>query len=128
VENGTKEIKTMKYQNLENRLINFSVEVIKTAKELPSDFIFDNLKKQLVRSAVSPTLNYAEASGAESRRDFLHKMKIALKELRETHVTLKIISGTTSKQNESIVALTNECNQLISIFVASCKTASQKKN
>jgi len=80
----------------------------------------------LVRSGSSPALNYGEAQAAESRNDFIHKMKVILKELRESMVSLKIIERRTMHNLENTLVAKNECNQLIAIFVKSIETA--KKN
>jgi len=79
--------------DLEERLIRFSVEIITLCGKIEGDFSSQHLAKQLIRSATSSALNYGEAQGAESSRDFLHKMKICLKELRESLVNLKIQKG-----------------------------------
>jgi four helix bundle protein len=80
-----------------------------------------------VRSGTSPALQYGEAQSAESRNDFIHKLKILLKELRETHVSLKIIKRVPlTKKVDIIDGAIQECNELISIFVKSIQTA--KKN
>jgi four helix bundle protein len=77
-----------------------------------------------VRSGTSPAPNYAEAKDAESRKDFVHKIKVVLKELRETYVWLRIIQQAKLLANvERIKGLIDECNELISIFVKSVKTA-----
>jgi four helix bundle protein len=76
---------------------------------------------QLVRAATSTAANYAEARAAESRRDFIHKMQVCLKELRETGVWLEIVSRLDDP--DRVYALASECNELTAIFVASIKTA-----
>ena len=76
----------------------------------------------MIRSSTSPGANYSEATDAESRRDFIHKMKICLKELRETHFWLKFKSGVAAHDTNDD-ALMKECDELIAIFVASLKTA-----
>ncbi len=68
---------------LEERLIDFGADICKAVRRLPKDYVGTHLNRQLVRSATSPAANYAEARGAESTRDFVHKMQICLKELRE---------------------------------------------
>jgi len=83
--------------DLEERLIQFAVTVIKLAGSLPNSTIGNHLEGQIIRSATSPALNYGEAQSVESRKDFIHKMSICLKELRETFVALKIIE--TAKKN-----------------------------
>jgi four helix bundle protein len=76
-----------------------------------------------VRSGTSPALNYAEAQSAESKNDFVHKMKICLKELRETLVCLKIILLKGYFKENKLADLVKENNELISIFVKSIQTA-----
>lgn len=111
---------------LEDRLIDFSVHVMDLAESLPNNKIGSHLCGQIIRSCTSPALNYAEAQSAESRNDFLHKMKICLKELRETMVCLKIIERKGGLANQEIInKVKMECNELISIFVKSIVTASQ---
>ncbi|WP_292901736.1 four helix bundle protein [Nonlabens sp.] len=112
----------MKAQDLENRLINFAVSIIKGSKYLDKNFASEHLSKQLIRSSTSIALNYGEARGGESTRDYLHKMKLSLKELRESYINLKIIKGAELMSNiETLDQLIDENNQLISIFVVSIK-------
>lgn len=109
---------------LEDRLIKFAIQVLNISETIFHNYAGQHLAKQIIRSATSPALNYSEAIGAESRKDFAHKIKIGLKELRETFTTLKIIIQKPLSNN---IPLTNEalkeCNELICIFVASIKTA-----
>jgi len=77
--------------DLEERLIDFVVVVSDIVEQLPNTRLGNYLAGQLVRSGCSPALNYGEAQSAESRNDFIHKMKIILKELRESLISLKII-------------------------------------
>ena len=88
-----------------------------------------HLSKQLGRSGTSASLNYGEARGAESRKDFIHKMNVGLKELRETHVCLRIIrnAGFFKDQALKLDKAITENNELISIFVQSIKTAQQNQ-
>ena len=109
---------------LEERLINFSVLIIEISNELPNTKAGNHLSGQLVRSGTSPALNYEEAQSGESRKDFIHKIKIVLKELRETFVCLKIIHRTNLYKSENnIQRAMKENNELISIFVRSAETA-----
>ena len=78
-------------QDLENRLIDFAVQIINVIEALPNTKAGNHIAGQLVRSGTSPAPNYGEAQSAESRKDFIHKMKIALKELRESLIWLRII-------------------------------------
>jgi len=83
--------------------------------------------RQLVRSATSPAANYAEARAAESRRDFVHKMQICLKELRETSVWLRFTERL-GRQSDDVAELADECSQLIAIFVTSINTAKKSRS
>jgi len=110
--------------DLEARLIRFAVRVISIAESLPGTKAGNHLANQLVRSGTSPALNYGEAQDAESKTNFIHKLKIVTKELRETRVSLQIIQlmGATDLANDLRESL-DECNQLISIFVKSIRTS-----
>jgi len=112
---------------LEERLIDFAVQLMEIAELISISYAGKHLGGQLTRSGTSAALNYGEAQGSESQKDFIHKMKIILKELRESHVCLKIIKrkGMFNQADKLGKALI-ECNELISIFVSSCKTAQQK--
>ena len=114
-------------QDLENRLIDFAVAIIDIVELLPNTKAGNHIAGQLVRSGTSPAPNYGEAQSAESRRDFIHKMKVALKELRESMVWLKIIKRKPLCPELDLSAILRECDELISIFVASVKTAEYKE-
>lgn len=114
----------MNSKELEGRLIVFSIQVVKLIKSLPEDRITFHLCGQLLRSATSPALNYGEAQGAESKRDFVHKLGIVLKELRESLNCLKILAGTDYIHEENPVM--KECNELVSIFVKSLETSKKR--
>jgi four helix bundle protein len=109
--------------NLEDRLIDFVVVIIEITENLNNTRAGNHISGQLVRSGTSPALQYGEAQSAESRNDFVHKLKILLKELRETLVSLKIIKKVPLTKKMDLVdkALT-ECNELVSIFVKSINT------
>jgi four helix bundle protein len=112
---------------LEKRLIGFSSIIITFCKECHFDDYTYHLAKQVVRSGSSAALNYGEAQSAESRADFVHKLSLVLKELRETQVTLTIIGETVSCNNPAKISfLLNECNVLISIFQKSINTLNNK--
>ena len=112
--------------DLEERLINFSVTMIKLTEKFPRSFSGNNLANQLGRSGTAPALNYGEAQSAESRNDFIHKMIVILKELRESMISLKIIERRRMYDLDKTISAKDECNQLTSIFVKSIDTA--KKN
>jgi four helix bundle protein len=114
--------------DLEERLINFSVRVIDVVDALPNTRVGNHIANQLVRSGTSPAANYAEAQGAESRRDFIHKMKLVLKELRESYIWLLIIKRKSLMKPDGLLAqVLSESNELISIFVVSIATAQKKR-
>jgi len=77
--------------DLEERLIDFAVLIVEICENMKDTKASNHLSGQLIRSGTSPALNYGEAQGGESRKDFIHKIKIVLKELRESYVCLKII-------------------------------------
>ena len=83
----------MNKYDLEERLIDFLVLIIEIVNEMPNSKAGNHLSGQLVRSGTSISLNYGEAQSAESKKDFIHKMKVILKELRETFVCMKIIQS-----------------------------------
>ena len=113
--------------DLEQRLINFAVRIIRTAESLPKTVVGKHIGGQIIRSGTSPAANYGEAQGAESRSGFIHKLKICLKELRETRIwLLMIVKAGLTKPASKLDALINENNELISIFVKSIKTAKQQ--
>ncbi len=116
------EKKKMTPQEMEARLIEFASRVIDLVEALPKTAAAKHLGNQLLRSGTSPALNYGEAQSAESRDDFLHKMKICLKELRETMICLKLIDKRTWFPENRLAALIYENNELVSMFVASTKT------
>jgi len=79
-------VNTMKKYDLEERLIQFSVFIVKIINEMLNSKAGNHLSGQIVRSGTSVSLNYGGTQSAESRKDFIHKMKVILKELRETFV------------------------------------------
>lgn len=114
--------------DLEDRLINFAVRIIRIAESLPKSKVGKHIVGQIIRSGTSSAPNYGEAQSAESRSDFIHKMKVCLKELRETRIWLLMIVKTSLiKPTSKLESLIDENNQLISIFVTSIKTAQKKK-
>ena len=114
--------------DLEIRLIDFAVRVITVADALPDTPAGKHISRQLLRSGTSPAPNYAEARGAESNADFVHKLKIALKELNETNVWLRMVCRAGLKKIELLEELIDENQQLCRILNASVKTASGNHN
>ncbi len=111
---------------LEERLIDFAVRVINVADKLPKTAVGKHIAGQLLRSGTSPAPNYAEARAAESNADFIHKLKVALKELNETSVWLRVICQAKLMTTTILAELIDENQQLCRILNASIKTA--KKN
>jgi four helix bundle protein len=110
--------------DLEERLINFAVLIVDICEHMPDSKASNHLAGQLIRSGTSPALNYGEAQSGESRKDFIHKIKVVLKELRESYICLKIIYRSKLYRSEDKMKLTMiENNELISIFVKSAETA-----
>ena len=114
----------MTRKELEEKLINFAVLTAEIINEMPNTNFSIHLAIQLVRSCSSPALNYGETQGAESRKDFIHKMSVVLKELRESHNSLRIIKRTKSYKSEiKLDKAISECNELVSIFYRSVQTS-----
>jgi four helix bundle protein len=114
--------------DLEERLIDFAVRIICIAESLPKTKVGNHIAGQLIRCGTSPAPNYGEAQSAESRSDFIHKMKICLKELRETKVWLiMIIRANLIKPKSKLEPDIIENDELISIFMTSIKTAKQNQ-
>jgi four helix bundle protein len=120
------EKKKLTPQEMEERLIEFASRIIELAEALPKTAAAKHLGGQILRSGTSPALNYGEAQGAESREDFVHKMKVCLKELRETLVCLKIIAKRNWFSEKKLAPLIAENNELVSMFVTSVKTATNQ--
>ena len=117
-----------KTYDLEERLIDFAVRIIRMAESLPKTRVGNHITGQLIRCGTSPAPNYGEAQSAESRADFVHKMKVCLKELRETRVwLLMIVRAKLIKPTSKLDLLIQETNELISIFVSSIRTAKKAK-
>ncbi|WP_281231567.1 four helix bundle protein [Flavobacterium gelatinilyticum] len=103
----------MTKQELENRLIDFAATIIIIASKFEKNYAGNHLSGQIIRSGTSPALNYGEAQSAESKKDFIHKMGICLKELRETFVCLKIIEkANLSTDRESLMQVKNRSKSI----------------
>jgi four helix bundle protein len=114
--------------DLEERLIEFAAQLIQFTETMVSSKSGNHLANQLLRSGTSPALNYGEAQSGESRKDFIHKFKVILKELRETMIGLKFVEKSKLHQDEEFLnKVKDECNQLISIFVKSVLTAERNR-
>jgi len=110
--------------DLEDRLLEFAVQVIEFTEALPNTRAANHIVGQLLRSGTSPYGNHGEVESAESRRDFVHKLKVCLKELRETRRWLRLAGRLkTLPRLPNLVECLNESDELIRIFVASIRTA-----
>ena len=114
-----------KANEIEERWIDFAVRVIKVADALPKSQAAKHIAGQWLRSGTSPAPNYAEARGAESNADFVHKLRIALNELNESCVWFKMICRAELMNAELLNDLIDENEQLCRILNASVKTAKQ---
>ena len=113
--------------DLKDRLVEFAARIIDVVEALPNSRAGNYIAGQLVRCGLAPALLYGEAQGAESRDDFIHKMKIILKELKETKVCLKlIIRKEMIKPVNRLDDVRKECEELIKIISKGIETA--KKN
>lgn len=116
-----------KGDDIEERLIEFAVRVIKLSGNLSESIVGNHIAGQLLRSGTAPAAHYAEARGAESSRDFVHKLKICLKELNESRVWLKITAKSDLLPASRLSDITQECDELCRIINASIKTTLAKK-
>ena len=114
--------------DLEDRLLEFSVAVIKVVEQIPNTRTGNHISGQLLRSGTSPYPNHGEAQAAESPKDFVHKLRISLKGLRETQRWLKLIQRIPLIDNaEQMNSLLAETEELIRIFVTSIKTSESRR-
>ena len=112
---------------LEKRLIRLSGDIYRLTNHLTVSFASEHLANQIIRSSTGAALNYGEAQGAESYKDFIHKTSLVLKELKETYINLLIMQDIMICGNSNMLAsIIDECNQLISIFHKTVITAKSK--
>src|SRR5438034_3343584 len=113
---------------LEQRLIDFAVRIVKLSANLPGTPAGKHIAGQILRSGTSPAPNYGEARGAESHADFIHKLRIVLKELNETSIWLRIIERSRILKPELLTEIILENNELCRVFTTSLKTARKGTN
>jgi four helix bundle protein len=116
-----------KGDDIQVRLIHFAVQIIKLSAKLPKTSAGRHVAGQLLRSGTSPAPNYGEARSAESTNDFVHKLKIALKELNETKVWLEIITRSEMIAVEECFEINKSCDELCRIISASVWTISRSR-
>ena len=115
--------------DLEERLLDYSVRIIRLVEALPATRAGNHVAGQLVRSGTSPLPNHAEAQAAESRADFVHKLKISLKELRESLRWLRLVARVPLvKPASKVEHLLAEMEELVRIFSASVRSAQQRSS
>jgi len=115
-----------KADDLEARLVDFAVRIIKLSNSLPKTPAGRHVANQILRSGTSPAANYSEASGAESNSDFIHKLGIVLKELNETSVWLKIVNKGGLVSSALMSNIIDETTQLSKIVTSSVNTLKTK--
>jgi four helix bundle protein len=113
--------------DLTERLLDFAVELIKLIKTLPKSGMGNFVGGQLMRSGTSPGAIYEEACGAESRADFIHKMGLVLKELKESRFWLRLIQRAEIMKSKQVDSLTRECQELCAIIAKSIITARKNR-
>ena len=110
--------------DLEDRLLEFAANIIDLTESLPNTRAGNHIAGQLLRCGTSSLSNHGEVEAAESRRDFLHKLRICLKELRETKRWLRLVGRAKKLGSPANFGIfLNETEELIRIFVASIRTA-----
>jgi four helix bundle protein len=112
--------------DIEDRLIGLACSTCQIAEALPSRAVGRHLANQLIRCGTAPAANDGHAQGAESRRDFVHKPMICLKELRDVRVWLLLIARLRLMDDQVPRAALTEADELISIMVTSIRTAKHK--
>ena len=112
-----------KANQLEKRLNSFAASIVSLSSKLPRSVQGRHICGQILRSGTAAAANYGEARGAESRADFVHKLKIVFKELNETTIWLEVIAESSLLSPENIVAIVGENRELCRIIAASIKTA-----
>ncbi len=121
-------IKQIRVYDLEDRFVDFTCRMIDVVESLPGTRAGNYIAGQLIRSCHSPTFNYGEAQAAESRSDFIHKMGVVLKELKECRTALKIIiKKQLIKPINKLSSIYEETEELIAIVAKSVATAQKNK-
>ena len=116
-------VNTERAEQLEHRLVLFAAKVVAVSARLPRTIQGRHIAMQIMRSGTATASNYGEARGAESRADFVHKLRVVLKELNETKVWLQLIRETFLLPADSVVEIIDENKELCRIISASVRTA-----
>ena len=112
--------------DLEDRLVTFAAQVVAVSRRFPRNPVGKQVVSQLTRCATSAFANYAESRGAESRRDFVHKLRICLKELRESLSWIKFVETAGLYAGHDLQDVKRESDELVAILVASVRTAERR--
>ncbi|MEA3479551.1 MAG: four helix bundle protein [Bacteroidota bacterium] len=116
-------------KEFEARLVKYSVDILEIAENMRKDFMGKHLSSQIIRSGSSVALNYGECQSAQSRKDFIHKASVILKELRETIINLRIISEKKlCRKEELLLQVIKESDELIAIFYKTIQTCRRNDN
>jgi four helix bundle protein len=119
--------KPTKGEDLEARLVMFAVKILDLCDQIPKTPAGCHISGQLLRSGSSPAPNYGEVRGAESTKDFIHKLGVVLKELNETRIWLKILRERKMVSESEVRGLYQESDELCRIIGASKRTAMKRK-
>ncbi|MHC4093278.1 MAG: four helix bundle protein [Planctomycetota bacterium] len=111
--------------DLEERLVSFASQIVHIVERFPRTLAGGHMARQLLRSGTGAAANYAEAQSAESRRDFIHKLKLALKELRETVMWLKVSAKSGISDTAEVRQALTEADRLAAILYTSITTATR---
>ena len=117
------QLKKAAHFDLEETLLDFSARIIRLVDALPNTRAANHVAGQLLRCGTSPYGNHGEVEAAESRKDFVHKLKVCLKELKETRRWLRLIAKSSMLPAPKIAGILNETEELIRIFFSSVRTA-----
>ncbi len=114
--------------DLEQRLLDYAASIVRLVEEMPKTRAANHIGGQLLRSGTSPLLNHGEAQAAESPKDFIHKLKVCLKELRESQRSLRLIEKVPLHEDQdAVTSVLRETDELIRIFVAGIRTVAKSK-
>lgn len=117
-----------KGDDIEERLVDFAIRIVMLSDSLPKSRSGSHIATQSLRSGTAPAAHYAEARNSESANDFIHKLKLCIKELNETRIWLKIITNSGMQPSSKMTAISQECDELCRIINASITTARKNKN
>jgi four helix bundle protein len=118
-------------RGVSERLLDYGVRAIRVVESLPQSLVGRRIGDQLLRSSIAVGANYEEAQGAESREDFVHKLQIALKEVRESNYWLRLLAKSNIVPGTRLSAILDESNQLRAMLpkaVATTKGKARKTN